>query len=346
MKVSELGEFGLIRLLATSISQAGSDLLLGIGDDAAVWKSPPQATMVTTDTLLQGIHFDLQYTTWYELGWKSLAVNLSDIAAMGGVPHYALVTLGLTGDTEVEAVEEMYRGMVGVGEAFGAVVVGGDIVRSPGPLMVSVTLFGHSLDAAGRRAGKARSSAPFMTRSGGRPGDLIAVTGSLGASAAGLAMLKSGVQLEPGVETSLRLAHTKPCPRVKEGQALVRAGVRAAIDVSDGTIGDLAKLCEASRVGARVWLDRLPVRAEVKGSFPDRYEEFALNGGEDYELLFTAPAETLDQARGMVSRATGTPVTVIGELTAANVGTVMLVDAAGGERPVEAGGYDHFGARG
>lgn len=346
MKVLELGEFGLIRLLAAGVSHPDSNLLVGIGDDAAVWSSWPQATVATTDTLFQGVHFDLQFITWYELGWKALAVNISDIAAMGAVPRYAVVSLGLPGDAEVEAVQELYRGMAGVGGLFQTTVVGGDVVRSPGGAMVAVTVFGHAIDGdESKGRGRAKDRVPILKRSAARAGDLVAVTGSLGASAAGLRMLRMGAPLDPTAEAALRLAHLKPLPRVREGQALVRAGVKAAIDISDGTIGDLVKVCEASGVGARVRVDRLPVRAEVRNSFPEEsYDEFALHGGEDYELLFTAPAKVVDEARGRVKTETGTEITVIGEITRENPGVVVVIDRDGAERPVKAGGYDHFAA--
>lgn len=345
MKVSELGEFGLIRLLAVGVSQADPNLLVGIGDDAAVWSSWPQATVATTDILFQGVHFDLQSITWYELGWKALAVNISDIAAMGAVPRYALVNLGLPRDTEVEAVQELYRGVVGVGSLFETKVVGGDTVQSPSGVMVAITVYGHAFDIRqSKRKGRARDQALILKRSAARPGDLVAVTGDLGASAAGLQMLRTGKPLDPKTEALLRLAHLKPRPRVKEGQALLRAGVKAAIDISDGTVGDLVKVCEASGVGARVWVDKLPVRPEVKHSFPDLFDEFALHGGEDYELLFTAPASVINQARSLVKTGTGVEITVIGEVTRENVGVVTVIDRTGAERPTKAGGYDHFAA--
>ena len=344
MKVSELGEFGLIRLLAVGVSQADPNLLVGIGDDAAVWSSWPQATVATTDILFQGVHFDLQSITWYELGWKALAVNISDVAAMGAVPRYALVNLGLPRDAEVEAVQELYRGMEGVGALFETKVVGGDTVQSPG-VMVAITVYGHAIDVhQSKGKGRARAQALILKRSAARPGDLVAVTGDLGASAAGLQMLRTGKPLDPKIEAVLRLAHLKPRPRVKEGQALVRAGVKAAIDISDGTIGDLVKVCEASGVGARVWVDKLPVRSEVKHSFSDLSDEFALHGGEDYELLFTAPASVINEARSLVKTETGVEITVIGEVTRENAGVVTVIDRTGTERSTKAGGYDHFAA--
>lgn len=341
MNVSEIGEFGLIRSIIASLPRQDSGLLVGIGDDAAVWKSHPQPTIATADLLLEGIHFDLRLITWYELGWKALAANLSDIAAMGGVPSYALVALGIGPDMSVEAVQEIYRGMVGVGSRFGTCVAGGDVARSPGGVLVAVTVLGHALEVP---APKAKRGTCVLTRSAARPGDLVAVTGDVGSSRAGLATLQAGMQLKPDTETLLRLAHLKPCPRVKEGQALLRAGVRAAMDISDGTAGDLAKMCQASGVGARIWLDKLPVLSEVKASFPDLYQDFALYGGEDYELLFAAPASVVEKAAHLILEETGTAVTVIGEVTSESIGRVLLIDSTGAQRSAEAGGYDHFAA--
>ena len=325
MKVSELGEFGLIELLAKIVGRAGGDVLVGIGDDAACWRSDASIQLATSDALIQDVHFTLRTTTWRELGWKALAVNLSDIAAMGGLPQYALVSLGLPGDTEVESVTELYEGMAELAHLFNVAIVGGDVVAAP-IVVLSLAVVG------------ATQTDHIITRSAAAPGERIAVTGYLGASAAGLAMLKSGLEFDKEIVTSLREAHLKPNPRVVEGQNLARHGVKAAIDLSDGLVSDLSKLCKASGVGARLFIDQIPVHHLVRHSFGDDAINLALSGGEDYELLFTASSEVISQVR----EAMPYPMTVIGEIVAEEAGKVRLFDEHGNEVKLEKEGWEHF----
>ncbi|MCK4964507.1 MAG: thiamine-phosphate kinase [Dehalococcoidia bacterium] len=329
MKVSELGEFGLIELLAKIVGQPkGKQVLIGIGDDAACWRTGASTQIATSDSLIQDVHFALSTTTWRELGWKALAVNLSDIAAMGGLPQYALVSLGLPGDTEVASVAELYEGIEELARLFDVSIVGGDSVGAP-VVMVSLAV-----------VGKAHKNQSVLTRSAAAPGELIAVTGYLGASAAGLAMLQGVLELHlKDEETAGRLkeAHLRPHPRVVEGQALARHGVKAAIDLSDGLVSDLVKLCKASGVGARLFTSQIPVHPMVRKSFGTDAIQMALSGGEDYELLFTARSEVIDRVRGAIA----CPVTVIGE-TVAEPEMVKVIDENGNELSVEKAGWEHF----
>ncbi len=330
MKVAELGEFGLIDLLAGMVTGSSSPrLILGIGDDAAAWQAETATQLVTTDSLFQDVHFSLQTTSWEDLGWKSLAANLSDIAAMGGRPEYVLVSLGLPGHIEVDDVAALYRGMIDIGQRFGTVIIGGDTC-CVSIVSIAITVLGAT----------GRDDRRLLTRSAARPGDGIAVTGSLGASAAGLEMLSNRLHLDTDTAAGLKNAYLRPVPRVVEGQVLLRQGVRAAIDISDGLVADLHHVCRASRAGARVEVDKIPVHPAVKAAFGDKALDMALSGGEDYELLFTAPAEIIRQIRGEVS----CPVTIIGEIRADPAVGVSLVDAAG--NPVEPAGtgWAHFTA--
>ncbi len=333
MKVSELGEFGLIGLIAETVRKgsAGSPpgLLLGIGDDAAAWRSRAGVHLATTDTMVDGVHFNRGQITWEELGWKSLAVNLSDIAAMGGVPQYALVTLGVPGDTDAGNVVSLYRGMLAAGNPFQVAIAGGDTIRSP-LIVITICLFGSIKGTKGR----------MMTRGGARAGDLVNVTGFLGTSAGGLRMLEHSLVFDREVAMCLRQAHFRPQPRVFEGQKMVRAGVRCAIDVSDGLIADLTHVCDSSRVGATINVDAVPVHPVLRAAFPDEYLEMALSGGEDYELLFTASPETLAKLRPLIS----IPLTTIGEITAEDPGRVALVDKEGKSFVESKSGWDHFAA--
>ena len=336
MKVSELGEFGLIDLLAEMISAsqdknaaAYQKLVIGIGDDAAAWRGDSSTQLATTDSLFQDVHFRLSTTPWYELGWKALAVNLSDIAAMGGVPQYALVSLALPPDTEVDDVKALYQGMIEMAQQFEVALIGGDTCRAP-LVSITITVLGSVKDKDGR----------MLTRSAARPGDKIAVTGALGAAAAGMEMLDKKLQLDAESSRQLRQAFLQPEPRVVEGQQLVALGVKAAIDISDGLTSDLKHICGASNVGARVEVERIPIAPAVKMHFNDRALALAAAGGEDYELLFTASEEKIAKVKTTLS----CPVTIIGEVVAEGPGNVALVDARGAPVDLEKSGWEHFGA--
>jgi thiamine-monophosphate kinase len=329
VNVSDLGEFGLIELLAKIVGPAESkSVLIGIGDDAACWRTKASTQLATTDSLIQDVHFTLSTTTWRELGWKALAVSLSDIAAMGGLPQYALVSLGLPGETEVASIAELYGGMAELARLFDVSIIGGDSVEAP-VMMLSLVVIGE-----------AQETQNVLTRSAAAPGDLIAVTGYLGASAAGMAMLERGpglFQEDENIITTLREAHLKPRPRVAEGQVLAHHGVKAAIDLSDGLVIDLNKLCKASGVGARLFINQIPIHPMVLNNFADDSMNLALSGGEDYELLFTAPDEVMNKIGIEIS----CPVTVIGEVVT-KPKRVRAIDEHGNEIKLEKEGWEHF----
>ena len=288
----------------------------GICGSGSVTTPPPGprlkgATVLTTDTLVEGVHFDLHWTGWADLGWKALAVNLSDVAAMGCDPTYAVVTLGLRGDLPVDGLASMYGGIAEAADRFGCAVVGGDITASPA-LFVSVAMLGSRQGRGG-----------LLTRAGAVPGHAVAVTGRLGSSAAGLRLLRGGTTGK-GPLRRLTGAHLRPQPRLSEGRAMAEAEASAAIDVSDGLVADLAKLCAASGVGAEIDASSVPVDPDLASTFPDDWTELALVGGEDYELLFTAPAETVERIAGEID----TPVTVIGRTVDSTEG-VKVMDASG-----------------
>ena len=335
MKVSELGEFGLIDLLAKMVSSSQNNqsepcqqLIVGIGDDAAVWHGDASTQLATIDSLIQDVHFSLRIISWKELGWKALAVNLSDIAAMGGTPGYALVSLALPGDTEVEDVATLYEGVIELAQQFKVAIVGGDTCQAP-VVSITVTILGS---IRGKHV---------LSRSAARPGDKVAVTGYPGSAAAGLEMLTNKLQFAPEVTTYLRDSFLRPLPRIAEGQLLVEQGVTTAIDISDGLLSDLRQICKASQVSARVEVDRLPVQSMVRDNFGKRALELALSGGEDYELLFTAGAEVINKVRGEAP----CPVTMIGEITAGKPGEVSLFDTNGNPFNLREAGWEHFRAR-
>ena len=241
--------------------------LPAIGDDAAVVPSPAGRLLLCADAAVAGVHADLAVVGVDDLGWKAVAASVSDIAAMGGRPRFALVTVsGPLGDVDVDL---LYDGVLAAASASCCAVVGGDLTAAPA-LVVSVSVVG-SVDGE-----------PVL-RSGAASGDTLFVTGPLGAAAAGLAMLQRG---EAGVDPDLELAHRRPRPRVGEGEVARSAGATAMIDLSDGLAADLWHLADESGVG--VVVDRVPVAVGV-ARVADNAEALALGGGEDYELLFAAP---------------------------------------------------------
>ena len=332
MKVSELGEFGLIDLLAKMVSSSQNNqsgpcqqLVVGIGDDAAAWQSDNYIQLATTDTLVQDIHFDLDVINWEELGWKALAVNLSDIAAMGGIPKYALLSLALPGELEVEDISKFTNSMIHLAQEFGVAIVGGNVATAPN-VVITVTIIGCS-------KGKA-----ILKRSTASSGEQIAVTGYLGLSAAGLEMFKGKTILDPEISNILRRAHLQPMPRVKEGQILIEQGVKTAIDISDGLVADLAHICESSKVNAKIKIEQVPVHPIVIANFPN-HQELALCGGEDYELHFTADEATVARTK----QALNCPVTVIGDITEEKLPTrVTVMDSKGNIISYKKWGWEHF----
>jgi thiamine-monophosphate kinase len=342
MLVREIGEFRLIGLLAETLAAEGVEgpnhaildttrSLVGIGDDAAVWEGEAGRRVLTTDTMVEGVHFRLDLTTWRDLGWKAMAVNLSDVAAMGCLPTCSVVTLGLRDDLPVKGLVEMYRGMAEACRRHGGRIVGGDVVRSP-VFFVSVAMVGRASVTGPDGRGT------VLMREAAEVGDVIAVTSALGDSAGGLNIALAGEKFDDSTER-LRAAHFRPEPRLAEGQALVEVGIRAAMDVSDGLVGDLTKLCDASCVGAVVHGEDVPVSKELQRKFPDEWLSLALAGGEDYELLFTGREETVRE----VTETVEVPVTIIGEIVKASQG-VSVVDAKGDAIDTEQDGWDHFAA--
>ena len=315
MKIEEIGEFGLIKRLAGSFSLGDARVFTGIGDDTAVIRTgaKDEFVLLTMDTLIENIHFTSDILTPYQIGWKSLAANLSDIAAMGGVPQYALISLGLKPGTSTKFIGGLYRGIKALARKYGVSIVGGDTVKSPRQLTITIALLGKV------------ESRHLTLRSGARKGDKILVTGDLGASTA----------------HRLQGRHLPLRPRIEESRELVRRfKPTSMIDLSDGLAGDLRHICEASRVGAKIWLEKIPISrrtrktAEGLGKNP---LHLALAGGEDYELLFTLP----EKAMNRIIPGIGFPVSLVGEITREK-GKISLVDKKGRVRPLAVKGYKHF----
>lgn len=314
-----LGEFELIDRYFSRPSRR-RDVLLGVGDDAALLRVPSgQALVAATDTLVEGRHF-LAGAPPDSIGHQALAVNLSDLAAMGAEPAWALLSLSLPEARETW-LERFATGLYGLASGHGVDIVGGDTVR--GPLVVTITALGFVEPALA------------LKRSGAMPGDFIYVSGWPGEAAAGLAALLRGGAAESDDRLVRRYLYSEP--RIELGR-LLRGRASAAMDVSDGLLGDLAKLCKASGVGARLDLERLPVSSELAARHgPPECESFVLFGGDDYELLFTLPSAAASSLEAEL--ACSLPLRRIGEIEA-GVGVRCLRD--GSPVQVPGGGYDHF----
>lgn len=320
MKMQQLGEFGLIDRIR-KMTSVPDPSWVGIGDDCAVIPLSPETggapasdLLVSTDMLVEGTHFLMEDISPRQLGWKSAAVNISDIAAMGGKPIATFLSLALPKTLPEQWMQEFMEGYNGISEKYGAALLGGDTTCSPDRICINVTVLGTC------PRGKAR------LRSAARPGDLVCVTGTLGDSAAGLRLILGG---QKGAAPRLMDRHYTPTPRVEEGLALsCLPGVHAMMDISDGVGSDLRHILDESGVGARIDTGKLPISKELQALCSEKGwdpKELALSGGEDYELLFTMdPQETPD-----------IPYTVIGEITAN-----PTVTWEGGSRDYM--GYKHF----
>jgi thiamine-monophosphate kinase len=331
------GEDALVRAIRTLAAAAGdgAGVRVGIGDDCAVLEPRPGAVLLaTTDLLVEDVHFRRRWAEPADIGWKSIAVNLSDIAAMGGHPRWALVALACPEGTSVAEIEAFYEGALALARAHEVTIVGGDTSASPAGWIVNVTLLGDAVQP------RLRSTA------GG--GDTVAVTGALGRSAAGLAVLER--ESAPGVSAAhlaeVTAAHLRPRPRVREGQWLAAAGgVTAMMDLSDGLGIDLPRLLVESGAGAAVDVDRLPVDAATRavaaalGADPTAW---ATGGGEDYELLLTCAPGAIERLQRGLAEACGTRLTPIGEITA---GARPVRWSSRGHEVTVARGFEHFAGR-
>jgi thiamine-monophosphate kinase len=335
MDLRALGEFGLIERIRARVGVTHHATILGIGDDAAVIATPASGqALVTTDAYLEGIHFRLDLAAPEEIGAKAAAGAISDIAAMGGRPSHLFLVFGAPPETAVETVDALLDGLLAAAARHGAHLAGGDTIASPDRILIALTAVGAAVGAAP------------ITRAGARPGDRLLVTGALGGSLAGLTLLLEAPDraADPAFAAAL-LRHRAPVPRVAEAALLAtRFHPTAMIDVSDGLASEIGHLAAASGVGFRVDLAAIPIHAgarAVAGALgrPDALA-LALESGEEYELVFTAPADEAHAIASVLHGETGTPAAVIGEATATRA--VVARDAAGRETPLDTRGYRHF----
>ena len=316
----ELTEEALLEAIRRVLSGAGSEVRVGVGDDAAVLAPTGGELVITTDVSVEGVHFVRQRTGARDVGYKAIVVNVSDIAAMGASPRAAVCALVLPPDVEAAWVMELFGGMREACDEYALWLVGGDLSRGRGA-SIGVTVTGEV--APGRA----------VLRSGAHPGDRVVVTGELGGSAAGLRL--SAAPAKPnGLQLALVRRHLRPAARVGEGAVLAAHGATAMMDVSDGLAIDLSRLARASGAGAMVVIGDVPVAG---GATLDE----ALGGGEDYELLATLPDDAaVEAARTELKEAFGVPLVEIGRIV--DGGGLTAVDADGTERPLEPTGWDHF----
>jgi thiamine-monophosphate kinase len=326
LRLVELGEFGLIERIAGKVARK-QGVRIGIGDDAAaIEPASGFEILITTVMLVEGVHFDLALSDPFTLGKKSLAVNLSDIAAMGGIPRHFLLSLAIPENISVEFLDNFVAGMLEMGARFGVTLIGGDTCSSQKGLVISVTVMGEQLPDL------------IVRRNGAEPGDLICVTGTLGDSALGLMQLRAGI-----CEGAAVARHLDPLPRVLEGIKLAEAGLLSSmIDISDGLLADLSHILDLSGVGARIHLEKLPLSDYYKREHPLFKEDpflLPLSGGEDYELLFTVHPDKLSSVLSSLME-TGTLTTVIGEITGCD--GLSLFTVTGDEYFPDQMGYNHF----
>ncbi len=317
MQLTEIGEFGLIHKLREKCRSSAKNLIAGIGDDAAAVKNSSGNTLITSDMMIEHTHFDLSFTTFYQLGYKFLAVNISDIFAMGGDPEYFIISMGIPGKLNAKDIEELYSGIQKIADRFNITIIGGDTCISKHDVILSGTL-----------TGKADT---IITRSGAKEGDGIYVKGTLGDSAMGLHLLK---KQRKRVHT-----FTPATPRLKvirkhlmPDPAPLRyiRGVSSMIDISDGLLADVSHICDESNVGAVIYEDRIPLSKDLKDVAKKAGQDpikLALAGGEDYRLLFTCKHKLKTSA------------VKIGEITGKER---FIIDSEGRKRALTPEGYEHF----
>ena len=345
--ISTIGEFGLIdrirKIVDIRVDDASlhDNLLMGIADDTAVYKpSPGKVQLFTTDALIEGIHFDLTFTSFKHLGWKSIVANISDIAAMGGTPRYATIVIALPKKISVEMVEEFYQGAAFACKKYSCLIVGGDTTTSMANTMISVAMVGEA------------DEQKIKYRKGATADEYICVTGHLGSSLAGLKVLKREKEkfsqstdqqtFKPNLEEYLPAIekHLMPRPRLDISKILTeRVNIGAMIDISDGLASEVHHICNNSGVGATIHEHNIPTESitqKIAEEFSESPTDYALYGGEEYELLFTiseAEYEKLDKLTN--------DITIIGRITEKEKG-IELIREQGEHEPLRFGGWDHF----
>lgn len=335
MKISELGEFGLIERLRKKLLTSRDGVIMGVGDDTAILKqSGDRYLLATCDAQVEGRHFLRNKATPYQIGRKALAVNLSDIAAMGGAPTYALISLGLPNDLEVEFVDELYRGLTDEAKQFDVRIVGGNLSGAQ-QIFVDMTLLGEI------------EPQHLLLRSNAKEGDVVLVTGDLGAASVGVDVLMAErpIPISPKAREFVLESALTPTPRLSVGQLIARSGLASAmIDISDGLAADMGHICDESNVSVRLFAEPLPIAnptVEVSVAVGRDPLDPALHGGEDYELLVTAPHANAEKLVELVQTQTGVPLTVIGDIIPKSEARTFI-RGNGRMIPLHNRGWNHF----
>lgn len=333
MGLKDIGEFGFIRRVRRGCLIREADVVRAIGDDAAaVTGDPGQLTLVTTDLLVERVHFLRESITGVELGHKSLAVNLSDIAAMGGTARDAFISLAIPEDCSIEFLDAFYDGMKGLAAEFDVNILGGDTTTSKQDLVVNIAVIGSVPEAQ------------MLLRSGAAAGDLIVSTGFLGDSRAGLHLMLNHISTETPAFRALRLAHVVPKPYLREGRYLAETGaVTAAIDTSDGLSSDIRHIAEESGVGARLFADRIPISDHLTAFCREMNSDpvdWALSGGEDYTLLCTVTPDNIEPVCRGYEEKFASPLYWIGEIIEEQKMEIVL--SSGEVKPFDVTGWNHF----
>ncbi len=335
--LSELGEFGLIDHLTNDIKIVNESSEIAVGDDCAVIDSKGRKVLVTTDLLIENVHFDLSYTPLKHLGYKAIAINLSDVASMMGKPEQVTISIAMSSKFTVEAIEEIYKGMKLCCNRYGVDIVGGDTTTSTSGLMISVTAMGYA------------ENNDYVLRSGAGRGDLVCLTGNVGASYMGLLLLqrekeawKANPNMQPDLEGNdyILERHLKPEPRLDIVALLKENGIKptSMIDVSDGVASEILHIATRSGLGCALYEEKIPVdpaTAIMCENFGMNPITAAMNGGEDYELLFTIKQEDYPKIEALKQ------VAVIGHMTEKEAG-VNIISHDNISVPVEAQGWDHL----
>ena len=336
-EISSLGEFGLIDRVTSDLTARNSSTVKSVGDDAAVLTYPDTDVLVSSDMLLEGVHFDLTYMPLKHLGYKAAVVNFSDIYAMNGTPRQITVSLGISKRFTVEHIDELYAGIRLACDIYGVDLVGGDTTASRAGLVISITCIG---DVAKEEA---------VGRDGAKDTDLICVSGDLGAAYMGLQLLEREKAASAGKKDFMPRfegkeylveRQLKPEARKDIVAMLAEAGIKptSMIDISDGLSSELLHICHASKTGCRVYEDRIPIdyqTAIMAEELNMNLVTAALNGGEDYELLFTVPLHCHEKIKEING------VKVIGHITSESLGCA-LVTRDGAEMPLRAQGFNHL----
>jgi len=334
MELKELGEFGLLKKLSGQFKSTHPRVIKGIGDDTSVTvQDETKYLLCTTDTLVEDIHFSLKHTSSYNLGKKAVSISLSDIAAMGGAPTFLLTSIILPAGTPVDFINLFYKGIKERADEFAVALVGGNTSASPEKIVITTIMLGEV------------PKDQVIFRKGASAGDVIYVTGRLGDSSLGLKIWKEKddkIITDPFLKDAM-LAHIDPFPRVREGRKLAEKKLATSmIDISDGLISDLRHIAEESMVGAKIWLDKIPISTALKRWLVDHPSEItlSLSGGEDYELLFTAPKTNTPMIENL-AKELGIPITQIGEIVPQEYGVSVLDDKGGIFQP-PSNGFEHW----